>query len=534
MISVTPQGNVYLCKTPLEEDYKNQLTFNNIQEQENYFNSKVEKTYSNYTYIKKDNVINVSENIDNIITCNYLFYRNTGFTNKIYYCFITNMRYINENCTEISFTTDVIQTWYFQIQYKQCFIEREHTNDDTIGKNTYPEGLETGEYIVNSVYVDPTLDDVLKETCYVIGTTVNILASVGEDEKYPYIGGAKYNGVYSGVKYYSYGRLSTDQLTNILGNLAKKGQADTTTGLFIVPSILGNQTQSGAIPESDNPVSYNISVSKSYGLDGYIPHNNKLKTYPYCYLLANNMGGATNVLRYEDFATNNCDFNVKGVLCPGGSFRLVPKRYKGATENDNEALMLGKYPICNYSTDSYTNWLTQNSINIGGMNISSDDINMARTVTNTASNVISNIATGNVFGLFNSATNGMYDIGEQLIAQKQHSLIPPAVHGDLNSGDVLTASGKNNFRFFRMSAKKEYLEKIDRYFDMYGYKTNLVKLPNITGRRNWNYIKTLECNYEGNIPQQDLNIIRNVFNRGITFWHNPNTFFDYSQNNDII
>ena len=149
-MTVTPQGQLYLCKTPLENNYKNQLTFANLTAQVSYFNSKVVKSYDNYTYIKKDNVVQVGENIDTIIDCNYLFYKNVGFTQKYYFCFITNMEYVNENCTRISFETDVFQTWQFQIQYNRCFVEREHTNNDTIGANTVPENLETGEYILNS------------------------------------------------------------------------------------------------------------------------------------------------------------------------------------------------------------------------------------------------------------------------------------------------------------------------------------------------------------------------------------------------
>ena len=129
MVSVTPQGQVYLCKTPLENDYKNQLTFTNKNTQLAYFNSTIQQTFDNYTYIKKDNVIKVGINIDKIIKCNYLFYRNNGFTDDennihIYYCFIKNMEYINENCTAITFETDCFQTWQFEIEYKRCFVER--------------------------------------------------------------------------------------------------------------------------------------------------------------------------------------------------------------------------------------------------------------------------------------------------------------------------------------------------------------------------------------------------------------------------
>lgn len=175
-MTITPQGQLYLCKTPLENDYKNQLTFANANAQMSYFNSTVQHTFDNYTYIKKDNAIQVGKNIDEIIDCNYLFYKNTGFTNKWYFCFITNMEYVNENCTRITFETDCYQTWLFQIEYKQSFVEREHVNDDTVGLHTVPENLETGEYICNEHYKDTTMDNYASDLCFVMASTSEPIA----------------------------------------------------------------------------------------------------------------------------------------------------------------------------------------------------------------------------------------------------------------------------------------------------------------------------------------------------------------------
>ena len=141
MISITPQGSVYLCKTPLENNYKHQLTFTNTTNQRNYFtsNSVLKHTCTNFTYVKKDSQLVVDYPIDTIIDCNYLYYQNTGFTTKYYYCFITNMEYVNENATRITFEVDAFQTYMFDITFKASFVEREHVNDDTIGLHTVPE-----------------------------------------------------------------------------------------------------------------------------------------------------------------------------------------------------------------------------------------------------------------------------------------------------------------------------------------------------------------------------------------------------------
>ena len=85
-----------------------------------------------------------------------------------------------------------------------------------------------------------------------------------------------------------------------------------------------------------------------------------------------------------------------------------------------------------------------------------------------------------------------------------------------------------------MSIKQEYAKVIDTFFDMFGYKVNIVKLPNLTGRTNWNYVKTIGANIEGDIPENDLNEIKTIFNNGVTLWHNPSTYLDYSQSNNIL
>ena len=67
---------------------------------------------------------------------------------------------------------------------------------------------------------------------------------------------------------------------------------------------------------------------------------------------------------------------------------------------------------------------------------------------------------------------------------------------------------------------------------MYGYSTNKIKIPNLNTRSSWNYIKTVGINILAEIPELDLQRIKDMFDNGITLWHNPATFLDYSQNNN--
>ena len=222
------------------------------------------------------------------------------------------------------------------------------------------------------------------------------------------------------------------------------------------------------------------------------------------------------------------------MLCQfGGSCRLVPTNYKGKTQDDDEALALAKFPTCGWSADSYTNWLTQNAINLptqilGSVLGSSQNIIQSsenpKTITgnpSSASNIVGTV--GNI------VTNVASTLGQFYSAS-----LMPNIGSSQNLGDVNYSAKRNTFTFRKMRAKKEYLEAIDDFFSMYGYKVNLVKKPNITGRQNWNYIKTIGCNLTGNIPQTDLQEIKNMFDDGVTFWHNSSTFLDYSSSNNVV
>ena len=85
-----------------------------------------------------------------------------------------------------------------------------------------------------------------------------------------------------------------------------------------------------------------------------------------------------------------------------------------------------------------------------------------------------------------------------------------------------------------MSIKSEFASIIDKFFTMYGYKVNEVKVPNITGRSNFNYVKTIDNNFDGDIPQEYLQVIKNMFNNGVTLWHNPANMYNYSVSNSIV
>ena len=85
---------IYLCRVNLDSDLKDTLTFSNKQEQINYFNSRIGRTFTNYTYLRKNNSIRVNGSYDEISNYPYLFLRNDD-EDRYYFYFITDYNYIN-------------------------------------------------------------------------------------------------------------------------------------------------------------------------------------------------------------------------------------------------------------------------------------------------------------------------------------------------------------------------------------------------------------------------------------------------------
>jgi hypothetical protein len=201
---------------------------------------------------------------------------------------------------------------------------------------------------------------------------------------------------------------------------------------------------------------------------------------------------------------------------------MYPRNYKTLDKNMSEGITGAKLPVCSWISDVYTNWLTSHAIDI--------PLKLANDVFSIGMGGAKAYATGDVSGV----TGGITAIGNTVSEIYQHSLAPLQAQGNTNVGDVMYAMGYITPQFYKMTIKSEYARIIDDYFSMFGYKINRVKVPNITGRTNWNYVKTIDCNFGGNIPQADMNIIRTMFNNGVTLWHNPSTMYNYANSNNIV
>lgn len=129
-------------------------------------------------------------------------------------------------------------------------------------------------------------------------------------------------------------------------------------------------------------------------------------------------------------------------------------------------------------------------------------------------------------------TNHEFYIKQQLAQIEKQKLMPDKVSMSSSNQTLLMYNLlQGSPIFYCYSIRREFAKRIDDFFSMYGYLTNEVDIPNLYNRPNWNYVKTIGANITGDIPQLDLQTIKTMFDNGVTLWHNPKNFLDYSKNN---
>ena len=140
---IMPNTDIVLCKNvPLDASYDHTVTFASQAAQLAYFYSKAVKVIHENSYQRAmKNRLRIACTMEEAVQCNYLYFQNTSFENKTFYAFITGWEYINNVTTEITYELDVMQTFWFDIDLKACFVEREHSLTDVAGANTVPENI---------------------------------------------------------------------------------------------------------------------------------------------------------------------------------------------------------------------------------------------------------------------------------------------------------------------------------------------------------------------------------------------------------
>lgn len=556
MAYIAPNTDVNLyANVPLTPEYANTISFDGvgIDGQRMYFETKVKHRLKNFSYQRKTGSIAVNLPIEDVITCNYMSYKNNSFENKTFYAFITNCEYVSNNVTEIFFEEDIMQTWLFDYTARECFIVRQHALTDEIGDNCVPEDFELGQYIVPYTYylTAETTDLIPVIVCGVVYDFVNETVtplSVTSTADFGYFQPINY--IVCGAPF---------QAAKAIDAIEKAGyQSSILTVVMYPKKAFPNFPANYVSPPPGSLKNLEYTISRST-IDGYVPKNNKMFTAPYNWVEVTNGQGQS--LKIEPQYLKNSkkiSFEILYSIEPSPTVSFNLKDYKRTDIYSDNVLKITNYPVCAYLSDTYKTWYAQNSIAYQYDTSKIDRLYEYAEKKGIQADAISTIVgastglAGGVAGVMGSIalsgvkfiTNGLdrrksktldkYNLSTQYMKSQLLAKVDSINIQYTGSGSADFAYGSSCVKIKNIQITAEFAQKIDMFFSVYGYAVNAFGQPHETGRRNFNYVKTAGSDVIGNIPQYALSAINDIYDNGITFWHNPDGVGNYNVVNDIV
>lgn len=574
-------------------DYSNQVYYNDENARDSAFDSycsnrkNVDIFYNIASVDKTSMTFRLQTNYKNAMHYNY------GVViedNKRYYFFIDNIIW-SSNLVTATFccTVDWWQTYCYDVTFKKSFVEREHVEDDTFGKHILDEGLPTSQYVVesstvlggNDFYFMVSISDT---------SLLFVDGGVGPGDKLPSLFQPTKNQYSTCLLVFN----DLDSTKDIINWLVAENKIDAIQGVYLQPKnadiILGDCMLFGTDNTlhdgndfmkginyvkaiNKNPTVNKAFLGKPTTIQGYTPNNNKCFCYPYCFGNFTNNNGASLVGQFEltvdnviefcyyfpigegqtsygylahyDGVNINLDYSITGLTNPelpwvSNTYSAYMSANQNSIANEFRTIGLNK-EVANAMNIADTIGSFANMLSFGSStsNLQQTTGSVSRTVSSDSS--VGSFSTGGLAGNIINPFERL--VNNELTAYNAKNKIDATLKDVQSKGNIAHGSftsnaqiieGQYGFKMQLMTVTKENIEMIDNYFDMFGYKVNVIKVPQFNSRLRWNYIKTSAVNVIGNIPQIALLSIKKMFDNGTTIWHQLNNMYDYSLNNDIV
>ena len=574
MAYITPNSTVWLYKgVPLDPNYENTYWFPDKATQKAEF----DKSYLAYTFTAQSycratgNSIRIQRNPDDLINCNYMAFRNTSFGNKIFYAFIDEVAYINNSTAEVRFTIDVLQTYFRDVIFMPSYIEREHSATDEIGDNIMPEpSITTGTILYQDEQVVPSTINFANETVSAITIVVCDrdfkLCAEGSLLKQIYYRVWEINGVttvgvpYAFVMAGGRGNKANEKLEAYIQNGGKilsvycippqcitMFRFDTTGSDYDFLGEYQGGNPNLIVPFMDKP-------TKDKQLNGYIPKNKKLYTYPFCFLRAVTGSGDSKDFQFEFFSGERAEFQViASAMTDEQTETLAPVRYSGVNNTKKSSAMFGlkysEYPSPTLSTNEYSQLRGQERLGyvINGLrNYLSYSLsgNTTQPVTSKSSQQLT--PAQQIYGSDMGKVSTALGIGGRAAG----ALLSQVASKEDMKNNTVTINGKGgsawtsiiyevpHFILYTCTMNRAALATYDSYFTRFGYTINRVKFPYFIegkGRKTFNYIKTNGASIAAkDAPADAVEKMKQIFDSGTTVWLQLGNVGNLEVSNDPI
>lgn len=538
---IEPNTNVKICRyVHLDPTYQHTIYFANATAQYEYFASKAKYSLSKLYFTRySKGVLRVQLDIGDLYDCNYLMFQNASFSEKWFYAFITRVEYANNGMSLIYFTIDIMQTWFFDYEIMPSFVLREHAMTDVAGDNIVPEDVVADVQYINGV----NESRIICEGNYVLSSV-----EVSDDYRPTDPSDPHHYDFLPGYTYDPTSGLSMPYEVYAIGNQIATPQALLD---FIQILIDGGQAEAlmGIVPYFSD---VSVSLSRPSSIGGYTPRNKKLLTGQYCRYTFELCGNKIEVpmdvvpnpvvtsigknstrsiygfTEYRVYLSNYAGAafpTSMSIAIPVSAFKWAYNDYANtvALQNEATAMMLARENV-EYRRDwasSLGN--TAQAITDAGSAVASvvgaDKIlNPGKAVGDIVSSAVhaANVTTQEGFTMYELGKH--IDVHSEAISRHHANMKAPQTGGSTNANKLL-CDKQMYLSGYVWTVLRADAERIDKYFDMYGYATNQVKTPNRNGRKHFNYVKTAGIELHANCPQEDAEMIKKIYENGITFWN---------------
>lgn len=514
-----PQTAVYLLPCNLEKDQQNQIMFSSEAERQSYFMNLANTlgyTYTNFAYVRNTDgtaYLNIQAELDEIQNMNYCCYTNSHFSAKMFYCFIVGKKMLAEKTTQLTLVTDVFQTWFSQVTVNQSFVVREHWTQGGDYYNTLSDELATGNLVV-----DKHVDYAVGEGGYFVFCSSDVTVddtSAGNTTGFSI-------GNYRIPCYTLYFTVDeSSALNNIILAIGNKGRGDRILYACYAPfspNEISYTTESADIGTFKLATVASPMNQMYAGMSINAPTRcKKCYTFPYSkYEVEDRCTGQTIELLPEKFTNpTHPNFQIQCTLDQSPTFHVIPLEYKGKDRAYTDMLTVK----CETSLPTYNNLYA----NYMMMNKQANQLQMIGAVVGGASSMVTMnpLAVGE--GVASSALTIAGIVAQENKAGKMGNQV-----SSFNDSAMLRAVFDNGLRFNHYSMDINHTDMCDSYWKRYGYPVRRIKPPNLDSSDfNYNYVQLVEPQFSGNIPQEDMDKLKQIFVRGITLWHNSYVFLQY-------
>ena len=344
---IQPSTEIHILQNiPLNKSYEHTVLYKDKETQAAEFLKYNKYTLKDYSYQRTSiGTMRVELPFEYLYNCNYMMFKNTAFENKWFYAFITGVSYISNTVSEIYYEIDVMQSWCYDYEFLDTFIERQHSATDKLFENTQPEGLELG----------PDYKLIKSMTYYTSGSPAwVILASTTVNVGIPAYNGI-IGGVYTGlIMYYLRSKADVDKVINAFINA---GQENAIVAFYQAPYF--------DISHSLNEpyrVTLDFSMQENHG-NAYKPRNKKLYVYPFTYLECYSTLGISGEFKFDQFSNNgskDVQFYIDSVIFPQAQMTATPVWYRGYNVDYSSSVGYGLFPTCSFAGDAFKAWWAQN------------------------------------------------------------------------------------------------------------------------------------------------------------------------------